>query len=60
MASRLLLAKYVSVHHPRFEPCLDRTSEVWTCMYLFQEGRLIDAVKAAGDICIEHISGLVS
>jgi hypothetical protein len=27
-------------------------------MYLFQEGRLIDAVKTAGAICIEHISGL--
>ena len=27
-------------------------------MYLFQEGCLIDAIKAACDICIEHVSRL--
>jgi len=36
---------YVPVYHPRFEPLLDRSSEVWACVHLFQEGRLIDAVK---------------
>src|SRR5712691_6597283 len=50
--------KYVPVYHPRFEPLLDRSSEVWACVHLFQEGRLINAVKAACDICIEHVSGL--
>ena len=50
--------KYVSVYHPRFEPLLDRSSEVWACVHLFQEGHLLDAVKAACDICIEHVSGL--
>jgi hypothetical protein len=50
--------KYVPVYHPRFEPLLDRSSEVWACVHLFQEGRLMNAVKAACDICIEHVSGL--
>jgi len=38
---------YVPVYHPRFEPLLDRSSEVWACVHLFQEGRLIDAVERA-------------
>ena len=38
---------YVPVYHPRFEPLLDRSSEVWACVHLFQEGRLINAVKRA-------------
>jgi len=29
---------------------------VWAGVDLFQEGFLVDAVKAAGDVCIEHIS----
>ncbi len=43
---------------PRFEPLLYRSSEVWACGDLFQEGRLIDAVQAACDIGIEHVAWL--
>ncbi len=50
--------QYVPVYHPRFEPLLERSSEVWACVPLFQEGRVMNAVKAAGDSCIEHVSGL--
>jgi site-specific DNA recombinase len=50
--------QYGPVYHPRFEPLLDRSSEVGAGVHLFQEGRLLAAVKAAGDIGIEHVSGL--
>ena len=43
------------VYHARFEPLPEGASEVWAGVDLFQEGFLVDAVKAACDVCIEHI-----
>ncbi len=50
--------KNATVYHPRFEPLLDRSGEVWAGVDLVQERCLIYLVKAAGDICVQHISGL--
>ena len=51
--------EYAVVYHARFEPLPDGSSEVGAGVDLFQEGFLVDAVKAACDVCIEHISRCV-
>jgi site-specific DNA recombinase len=50
--------KNAPVYHPRFEPLLDRSGEVGAGVDLVQERCLIYLVEAAGDICVQHISGL--
>src|SRR5215813_8647544 len=50
--------KNAPVYHPRFEPLLDRAGEVRAGVDLVQERCLIYLVEAAGDICVQHISGL--
>ncbi len=50
--------EYAFVDHSRFEPLLDRSGEVWAGVDLVQERCLIYLVEAAGDICVQHISGL--
>src|SRR6266852_7365126 len=49
---------YVPVYHPRCEPLLDRSSAVWAGGHLFQEGRVLAALKAACDSCLEPVSGV--
>ena len=51
--------EYAVVYHSRFEPLPDGSSEVWASVDLFQEGFLVDTIKAACDVCIEHISRCV-
>jgi hypothetical protein len=40
------------------EPLPYGSGKEWTCSHFFQERRLIDFVKAAGDIGVQHVSWL--
>src|SRR5262252_2489868 len=46
------------IYHSCLEPLLYGSGKEWTCSHFFQERRLIDFVKAAGDIGVQHVSWL--